>query len=97
MSKKSRIAYVGEVSIGELTRMRHRCAWRDCAEAVRVENGIPKDWRWLAVWWGPVAVPPWADGNVEDRDAVLCPQHAAALGDLLEPLPQRIGPAKGRA
>lgn len=96
MSKrlKSRIV---SMPLRELAAMPHRCAWKGCTEHASFLGTPPRDWRWLAVWWGPVAVPPWADGNVEDRDALLCPRHSAELDGLLEDIGNRLKTTKGNA
>jgi len=67
--------------------VRHRCAWKGCKESYPLDPGLPKNWRWLCVWSGPPGAPPWAQGNVWDRDSVLCPKHAKLLHrEILEPL-----------
>ena len=75
------------MSVAELVKVRgQRCAWRGCTATTPLGD-IPKDWRWLCLWWGKAALPPWNHGNIEDRDCVLCPEHVAVLhGELLEPL-----------
>lgn len=76
--------------------LRHGCAWKGC-EAKTLDRTLPRDWRWLAVWWGPAALPPWANGNIEDRDATLCPAHARELDGLLKDIGNRLKETKGNA
>lgn len=81
---------------------RHRCAWKDCEESMVLPEPqpkmLPKGWRWLSLWNGPVGIPPWAPGCVEDRDAVLCPKHASQLhNELLEDIGQRLFNTEGSA
>jgi hypothetical protein len=98
MSRKPIIGHVGLLSAEALSRLRHRCGWKNCTAATEIGKALPPGWRWLSLWTGPVGSPPWADGNTEDRDAVLCPEHARLLHrELLEPIPERMGKTKGNA
>ena len=58
------------------------CAWEGCAATF---NGdLPPDWRWLLAWHEPSKAPLMSVAEVclmpsSKRDAVLCPEHTAAL------------------
>jgi hypothetical protein len=96
--KKPTIAYEGMIPAEALSRMRHRCGWKDCTDSAEITGSLPPGWRWLYLWTGPVGTPPWAAGNTQDRDAVLCPRHARMLHEeVLEPLPVPMGETKGNA
>lgn len=79
--------------------VKHRCAWRNCRQTFEITGSDPPPgWRWLALWAGPVGAPPWASGNIEDRDALLCPKHAAQLhNEVLEDIGQRLYVTEGNA
>ena len=94
--KKPLVIHTVSVPLSELGKMQHRCAWAGCT-ATTPRGPIPRDWRWLALWWGPPTTPPWGEGNVETRDAVLCPKHWRELDGLLEDIGQRLDRPEGRA
>ena len=94
--KKPKLYQTAPVPLDQIVRAPHRCAWKGCTEATLIGDAPPKDWRWLALYWGPVGIPPWL--SVQDRDAVLCPKHARLLHEeLLEDIGQRLEPTKGRS
>lgn len=78
----------------------HRCAWRGCREAFPILQDMPPGWRWLLLWPDTGPETPTFNGilAVADRDAVLCPEHAAALhNEVLEDIGQRLKTTKGSA
>jgi hypothetical protein len=98
MTKKPTQFVTAAISVADLATLRHRCAWKGCAESFSIgpdPNPLPKGWRWLAVWRGPIALPPWS--GVQDRDAVLCPKHFEALQGVLEDIGQRLDETEGSA
>jgi hypothetical protein len=78
------------VRADQLDQLGCMCGWGDCDATF---NGdMPDGWRWLLAYWAPE--PPQLtllELSQEDiaRDAVLCPQHAAAFERLLKELPAR--------
>lgn len=63
------------------------CAWDGCPETY--EGSIPKDWRFLLVYWAEHPDPNTTLGDIcrgkrSDRDGVLCPTHTRRLDALLK-------------
>jgi hypothetical protein len=86
------------MSVAELAALPSLCAWDGCHESFKGE--MPRGWRWLYCYWSPRPHVNFFDIPVEDmdRDAVLCPCHAAKLESKLIPL-CRLGsmPMEGSA
>lgn len=77
---------------------KQRCAWKGCLQSCSLSGKLPPGWRWLSLWTGPVGVPPWAPGCIEDRDCVLCPKHAQLLHyELLTDIGQHLDETEGSA
>jgi hypothetical protein len=70
------------------------CAWDGCeATCTHKENEyLPKGWTMLLAFWSAQPVANVLDVPARDwlRDAILCPQHTAALDGLLKPLGREI-------
>ncbi len=74
------------------------CAWDGCKETY--EGSIPKDWRFLLVYWGERPDPNATLGDIccgkhSDRDGVLCPTHTRRLDALLKNLGRWAGRPMG--
>lgn len=96
---KTQRFFTANMRVSDLARVtNHLCAWKGCAKTAPVEQVLPPGWRWLALWRGPVTQKPWAPACRQDRDAVLCPEHAQLLHyELLKDIGQRLDETKGRA
>ena len=95
----AKVFLTAKIGLADLAKVRHRCAWKGCTATLPSLDPLPKDWRWLAVWWDkPRANPnPFRADVRMDRDAVLCPKHWRELDGLLEDIGQRLGETKGSA
>ncbi len=65
------------------------CAWDGCQETYA--GSIPRDWRFLLVYWAERPDPDTTLGDIcdekrSDRDGVLCPTHTRRLDALLKNL-----------
>ena len=89
------------VPLADLEKAGYLCAWAGCSASFF--GPMPKGWRNMLVYWQ-------AEPNVEstiadicfsghcDRDATLCPEHAAELESSLKPLSRLAAmPAEGEA
>lgn len=99
MTKKLKRVHIGMMSLADISKISsHLCAWEGCTASCAVTDRLPRGWRWLALWAGPVAAPPWGDQCTQDRDAVLCPTHAAELHNVvLRDIGQHLHKTEGSA
>jgi hypothetical protein len=79
-----------EISPSQYAALPTACAWGNCV-AVACANGtaLPRGWVYLHVFWQahPTPVLDFGPGTQWYRDGLLCPEHVAALEQLLKPLP----------
>lgn len=65
-----------------VTQVQLICAWIGCSAATSVADDLPPGWRFL------LTTQEWLTGPAHqhrlERDAVLCPAHAAELEKLLK-------------
>ena len=74
------------------------CAWDGCQETYA--GAIPKDWRFLLVYWAERPDPSTTLGDIcdrkrSDRDGVLCPTHSRRLDALLKDIGRWAGRPMG--
>lgn len=96
--KKPKVYETVTISAADLAKLQHRCAWKGCTATSPLDE-LPRDWRWLLVYWDRSEgnPNPFRGGVRLDRDAVLCPEHARQLDGLLEDIGQHLDQTKGSA
>lgn len=97
--KKPSVFLTGKMPVSELHKLNHACAWEGCKATTPMRAELPRDWRWLLLYWDVTDGPPnpFRGGVKLDRDAVLCPDHWRKLDGLLKDIGQRLRETEGSA
>ena len=81
-------SYSGKISLADLAKLPHGCAWKDCPGTWH--GVMPSDWVNILAWAGqPDSKRTIADVAFDPlcyRDACLCPEHASEFFGKLKPI-----------